>query len=741
MVYAVVLAVHSMIRSNSKSFPWQAKALCFVFLIAFHCFSQAQQSIKILVTDSTTAEPITGAILRVSETGSGAATDLDGLAILTLNDGSFHIVVSFIGYEDAEKLIIVPMAVAEIRINLIAVENETGEVIISSSRTNSRIDDLPSKIEVLGLEDMNEENGIKPGNIASIIGDLSVIHIQQTSSVSAGSVVRMQGLGGRYTQLLRDGLPVYDGFSGNLSIMQIPPLDLKQVEIVKGSASTLFGGGAISGLINLISKTPADSLEASLTLNQSSLNETNINSYFSKKKGRAGFTLFAGVTQQKPQDINKDGFSDVPQFQNVLAHPKLFFTPNKKTDISIGYSLFYEKRAGGDMRALNSVTDTLHTYEEKNRTQRQTGEFKMEYRMTEFTSIQIKSSWSQLSRLYERPAATLDAQQIIGYNEISILKKWAKTSLVGGVNYIAQNFDPKFSPGFLIGKYSFNTLGTFAQLTSNITEKLIVEAGARLDHQVETGNFLLPRISILFKPTKDLSVRLGSGFGYKVPDPFEYISTSDIRYYQHTSSSPKAERSIGVNNDIAYHTVIGEKLSLQIDQAFYYTRINPVLSSINVGESTELINNAGRIESYGTDSYVRLVLHPFELYLGYNHTQSTQIDSTGKALKLPFAPNDKFATTFAFEPGKGWRIGVEASWVANQVDNNQQHKPSYWFLAAMIGKEFKHVRIVLNAENLLDYRQSRVESLYTGTISQPIFKALWAPIEGRVINLSVRFSL
>jgi iron complex outermembrane receptor protein/outer membrane receptor for ferrienterochelin and colicins len=53
----------------------------------------------------------------------------------------------------------------------------------------------------------------------------------------------------------------------------------------------------------------------------------------------------------------------------------------------------------------------------------------------------------------------------------------------------------------------------------------------------------------------------------------------------------------------------------------------------------------------------------------------------------------------------------------------------------------KHLAVVANCENVLNYKMSNVESLYTGTISAPQFKPLWAPIDGRVINVSVRLKM
>ncbi|MET3877079.1 TonB-dependent receptor plug domain-containing protein [Chitinophaga sp. OAE865] len=190
------------------------------------------------------------------------------------------ILLSATGTMNAQNRVPVPVK------DTISRVSDLGEVVISSTRNNSHIEDLPMKVEVLGKEDMIEESGIKPGNVASILGDLSVIHIQNTSAVSGNNAIRMQGLDGKYTQLLRDGMPVYEGLSGNFGVLSIPPLDLKQIEIIKGSVSTLYGGGAIAGIINFIAKTPGDKPELTMLVNRSTLKETNVNAYYAEKYGK-----------------------------------------------------------------------------------------------------------------------------------------------------------------------------------------------------------------------------------------------------------------------------------------------------------------------------------------------------------------------------------------------------------------------------------------------------------------------
>ena len=170
--------------------------------------------------------------------------------------------------------------------------------MVASTRSNESIETSTTKVEVLGLEEMNEESTVKPGNIASILGDMSGIQIQQSSATSGNANVRIQGLDGKYTQILRDGMPLYEGYSGGFGILSIPPLDLKQIELIKGSASTLYGGGAIGGLINLISKKPSYQPDASVLINTTTLKETNVNAYYAQRWKHIGFTLFAGETLQ-----------------------------------------------------------------------------------------------------------------------------------------------------------------------------------------------------------------------------------------------------------------------------------------------------------------------------------------------------------------------------------------------------------------------------------------------------------
>src|SRR5206468_6748000 len=104
---------------------------------------------------------------------------------------------------------------------------------------------------------------------AMLLNETSGLRVQVTSPSLGAANVRIQGLRGRYTQILADGLPLYGGQTGAIGLLQIPPLDLGQVEVLKGVASALYGSSALGGVINLVSRRP-ETVEREFLLNQTS---------------------------------------------------------------------------------------------------------------------------------------------------------------------------------------------------------------------------------------------------------------------------------------------------------------------------------------------------------------------------------------------------------------------------------------------------------------------------------------
>lgn len=719
------------------------KKLFFILLvIVAYNKSVAQNHFTFIIKDSTTTEVLPGVNVILDETTNGIASDGNGKGTLNnIPNGEHTIHFTFIGYKSIKHTYTFPIKDSiKAFIILLPAENESlDEVVVSSSRTNSRIDDLNTKVEVLGQDDMDEESTVVPGSITSILGDLSIITIQRTNPVNGNDAIRMQGLDPRYTQIMRDGLPLYGGFSGSLGVLSIPPLDLKQVEIIKGSASTLYGGGAIGGLINFISKAPTDSAQTTLTFNATSLKEYNLNAFTSKKTGKLGLTLFGGANIKTPYDVNGDGFAEVPEHKNVTLHPRIFYDFNNRNKIIVGLTTSYDTRLGGDMKAILFKTDTLHTFLQKEKTFRNTIDVAYTSQLNDKHLLTFKTAGSAFQRAIDYSGFIFDGTQYSTYSELNDFIKLKKHNIVIGGNFMTETFVRNNSDSVLFHNYDYQTIGSFIQDEWQLAEKFSIQVGMRFDNHNKYGNFFLPRLSLFYKASTKWSVRLAGGTGYKVPNLFDFANPSnnllDIQ------STVKPEKSYGINSDINYHTFLFDKLGVQINQALYYTHIdNPVtITSNSIGQ--RLLHNGNYlVNSYGTDTYIRLSYAHVELYLGYNHTESLQ-KTPSINFNMPFNPKDKISTTLAYEIEGKWRMGVEASWMGNQYIYNNQKVPNFWFLAGMIERKFKQGSIVLNCENLLDTRQSKFEPIVTGTTSNPTFKSVWAPLEGRVINLSLKLAL
>lgn len=291
--------------------------------------------------------------------------------------------------------------------------DELEEVIIQSTRTSRSIANTPTRVETIEFEEIDEKNNMRPANVAMLLHESTGIQVQQTSATSGNASIRIQGLDGRYTQLLKDGFPTFGNFSSGLSVLEIPPLDLKQVEIIKGPVSPLFGGGAIAGVVNFISKTPKLKPEYSFILNQSNIGQTNVGSFISGRNNNVGYTLLALYNRQKAFDVDKDDFTEVPKSAEFTIYPKLFLYPNNKTTIVIGNSLTKGERTGGDIIVIKNKADASHQYFEKNKTIRNITMFEMDKKISDSKKLIAKQSFSVFDRSISIPCMIFQVLVII----------------------------------------------------------------------------------------------------------------------------------------------------------------------------------------------------------------------------------------------------------------------------------------------------------------------------------------
>ena len=706
------------------------------------CNVFAQNNFSCFVKDAATKAVLQSVSAKIESSTQATASDNNGrVAFNNLAAGEIKITFSFVGYENATVRFKIPQGDTVQIIYLQKDEKTEEEVIITSSRTNSRIEDLPTKVEVLGSEEVDEEAGTIPGNIASLLGDIAGIQNQRTSGTTGSIDLRVQGLPGKYTQILRDGLPLFGGYSGSFSVLQIPPLDLKQVEIIKGASSTLYGGGAIAGMINLISKTPKlNQPQHSFLINRSTLNETNINTFHSYRKNKIGYTFFAGTTLQKAVDVNKDGFSDVPDLKSFFFHPKIFLYPNEKNIVTLEYDGTYEDRNGGDMQVLHQTKDNTRQFFIQNKSLRNSIAGTWQNKLNKTDELNFKGLLSFFNRDIISNVFGMKAYQQSFFTELSYLKKWHKHTLVSGLNISGESFDKKLPDTSGINSYSNIILGAFMQDDWKLTPKLTAQTGVRFDYNNGYDPVVLPRLSLLYKFNNRFTSRLGGGMGYKVPSVFTNDVDERALRNHNLSAGILTEKSYGANWDINYKQKIDE-WHVTVNQMFYVTQINrPVIEDVNGGINFNYVNAAKPLNTKGFETYVAVTRQGLEMYLGYTYTIAKQLYNPLQPF-VPLSAKSKFAAVISNEFSEKFRACIEASYTGRQYLDDGTKTPGYLIAAGMIRYDIKNISLVLNCENIFDYRQTRKESIVFGSITNPSFKQIWAPVDGRVVNLSARINL
>jgi outer membrane receptor for ferrienterochelin and colicins len=369
---------------------------------------------------------------------------------------------------------------AQVENDTIKKENKTEEleeVRVQSTRTTRTIRNTPTRIETIDAEELDEKSNMRPSNVSMVLHESTGLQVQQTSATSGNASIRVQGLDGRYTQLLKDGYPNFGNFASGLSILEIPPLDLKQVEVIKGPASTLFGGGAIAGVVNFISKTPKEKGEFNFIINQSNIGQSNIGCYASQRKGKFGYAILGLLNLQKSYDVDNDDFSEIPKSNNFTINPRIFYYPNPTTTFMLGNSFTKGIMKGGDMNVIEGNVDAYHTYFEKNKTIRNTTTFEFDKKITENNSFKLKQSWSFFDRKINIPNYEFGGFNTNIFTDASYLLTSKKQTIITGLNFQYDDFKQQ-NISTLDAKS--NTIGAYIQQTWDISEDIKLENGLRI---------------------------------------------------------------------------------------------------------------------------------------------------------------------------------------------------------------------------------------------------------------------
>jgi iron complex outermembrane receptor protein len=702
------------------------------------CTIQAQYIFTARIINKESREPLPGATLKWLQGNRSAVADSAGIVSMhEIAGGKQDFLITHVGFEEKHLTLALPLILGDI---VIEMEDAGGhedeqEVIVTATRSSRTIANTPTRTEVISGEELTEKGNMKPGDIRMLLNESTGIQTQQTSATSYNSGIRIQGLDGRYTQILRDGYPLYAGFSGGLSLLQIAPLDLKQVEVIKGSASTLYSGGAIAGLVNLVSKTPVGESVFDFLINGTSAGGLDLSGFYSEKYGTLGLTVFASRNSNKAfADI---GLTAIPKFERYSINPRLFFY-GKNTTADIGISYVTEDRTGGSMDYIKNGGSGFF---EKNNTDRITTQLGITHHLNEHSYLQFKNSYSRFDRSIAIPAYRFDALQQSSFSEFTLNQQGEAADWIVGANLLTDQLREKQLNSDPLRNYSYNTVGLFIQNTWTISSLFTLETGLRGDYVNEYGFELLPRISGMFKLSPKVTTRLGGGFGYKSPTIF--TEEAERRQFQHilpvNINATRNERSAGGNWDINYRTQFGE-IGFAFNHLFFYTRLNrPLVLTAAPGGAMQFENSTGYLDTKGMETNIRFSYGHFKLFIGYTYTDANTHFSDKQW--LPLTARHRLNNVLMYEIEDKLKIGLEAYYYSPQKRSDGSMGKSYWITGLMAEKLWEKFSVFVNFENFSNTRQTRFDTIFTGTINNPVFRDIYAPVDGFVVNGGVKIRM
>jgi iron complex outermembrane receptor protein len=711
----------------------------FLFILAFTPLAglSAQQLPGTLIVEARSgSQPVSQAEVIVGDLV--VLTDSRGQAQVELPAGGVTITIRRFGFTPQTlKSQITAGAPTRLVVELQAEVVLEQEVTVTATRTEHRIEDVPIRVEVLQQEEIEEKALMTPGDIAMLLNETSGLRVQVTSPSLGAANVRIQGLRGRYTQLLADGLPLYGGQSGAIGLLQIPPLDLGQVEVIKGVASALYGSSALGGVINLMSRRP-EQAERELLLNRTSRNGTDAVLWLADSlESHWSYTLLGGLHHQQRQDIDNDGWSDMAGYRRGIVRPRFYWDDGSGRSVFLTAGAMVEDRRGG---TIGNATLAGNPFPEELRTDRLdagiVGRFLAGSKVVSLRG----SMMTQRHRHVFGPDVEQDRHHTL-FGEVAVTGSAGRHTWAAGSALQADLYRSRSVPRF---DYAYVVPAIFLQGDFAVAPRLTLSGSGRFDFHSDYGTFFNPRVSALLRLPRDVTARLSAGTGVFAPTPF----TEETEAVGLRNASPltgvETERAWSASADLGWK-VSSVELNGTIFRSVVRDPIALRLPEVQ-GGLLEIVNSPGPVRTSGSELLARMRKADFSVTLTHTFLQSTEVSpADGVRNTVPLTPRHTAGLVGMWEKEDRGRVGLEIFYTGKQrLEDNPYRTESrpYWILGILAERHFGPIRLFINGENLTNTRQTRFDRLVRPQrhVDGRWTVDAWAPLEGRTINGGLRLA-
>jgi outer membrane receptor for ferrienterochelin and colicins len=676
--------------------------------------------------------------IAVQSEGRSVLTDANGRARLVLPAGRRSLLLTRIGFVPKRvSVLVIADSTVSVTADLAMAEMVMAmqEVTISATRTERLAGETPLRVEVVDEMEVDENTLMAPSGITMLLNETPGLKVQSASPSLGTGGVRILGLPGQYTAMLADGLPLYGGAMSALGPLDISPVDLKRVELIKGAASSLYGAQALGGVINLISKPPTGQSE--FLLNRRTMGVTDAATWLSRRLSEnAGVSLLVSGTTQDAWDVDEDGWGDQARAMRWSVRPR--FTASDESGRSLfvtaGYGL--DDRRGGTVGSGRAPDGQPFLESLAGRRVDAGLTLRVPRADSGYLAVRVAASTNGRERRVG-PGAVERDRISTGFAEVVRAVRRERLTLAVGAAAQLDGYRNRLNPAF---DHEWVTPGLFVTGDRDIG-RVTVSASVRADAHPEAGVMLTERLAVLLRPTEEWSLRLSGGTGFAPPTSMtEEVEAIGLRAVR--SSAISAERSVGGTIDLN-----GRALGAELLLTAYASSITGAIQLVDLALPSmegELRNAQGATRVHGTEAAAIWRFGESKFLLTYGYAEGTRTDAvTGVREPVPLLNRHRLGGDLMIEKPGVYRMGIEGIYYGRQaLDDNPylgRSKP-YFYTMALVMRQFGPIEVVANFENLLDERLTEFHPLVLPSqmVGGRWTTDVWAPLEGFMANVAVR---
>jgi len=616
-------------------------------------------------------------------------------------------------------------------------EQAAASIVVTATRRPTLIQDEPLRVEAVPAEEIEENLTVQPGNLSSLLRELPSIQLQALAPALGGAGLQIRGMPAHNTLMLTDGLPLLGELPDAFSLLQTPPLDLERVEVIKGAASALYGGSALGGVLNLVSRPPTS--ESSVLGNVTSRGGEDLAGFLALKgASRWSGTVTGGAHYQSREDVNDDGWSDIAGYRRFTLRPRVWWSDGDGDSTFLTMGAVSEDRIGGTLPGRTTPEGTAFPVELL--TRRFDGGLVSQWALSDGRTFSLRASFTS-SRLDQTFGALRTPST---ENTVFAEAAWNGTNRgnnwVLGVAFNRDELSVPTAPG--VG-HTYNVPAIFAQDNYSATRWLTLAGSARIDTSNQYGTFVSPRVSALLRePASPWSVRASVGSGFTLPTPLvDEVDATGLGSVLPLGSL-HAERATTASLDAKW-SARGWDLNLSV---FDSEIRDPLTALPSTAEKLEIVNGAGPRRAPGLEALIGYVAGPLHAIASWSYLNATEEDSPGIRRDATLVPRQAAELGAILESETRGRVGLEIGYTGKQAlayDPYRAVSPGFVELNALGELRFDEIAVFVNAINLTDVRQTHYNPLYRPSLGpggNPITD-VWAPLDGRTFNLGIRAEL